>query len=731
MYFKPMAKKEYKNLLIVESPSKAKTINKYLGKDFKVMATVGHVIDLPKSKLGVDVENDYEPQLDTIYGKGKVIKELKKAVPKNGDVYLAMDPDREGEAIAFHTASVLDLKKPKRVSFHEITKDAVQEAVEDPGDINIDLVEAQKARRVLDRLVGYKLSELIWKKIWYGLSAGRVQSVALRLIVEKEEEREEFKEEEYWEVSVKLKDTEKNIVIAKLAKKDGKKYIPQNKKEVEDIQGGIGDSKFLVKEVSKKKKKRHAYPPFTTSTMQQTANTFLGYTSKRTMGIAQTLYQSGYITYMRTDSVYLAKKAIGQIRKLVEDRYGKKYIPPKPNYYKNKSKSVQEAHEAIRPTDFKVEVSEIEKKHGKSAAKLYELIWKRAVSSQMSSKEVEALKVSLVPKDLKAPEYIFTLGGEKTLFKGFRKVLGTTKQDDDLQEIAQLKEGDELEKIEFVNEQKFTQPPARYTEASLIKKLEALGIGRPSTYSSIISTIRSRSYVEFEARTIFPTDIGKVVTNFLRDNFKRLVDYEYTAKVEDELDDIALGKKEYVPVIDEEYKSLMKNIKKADKEVNKEDVVILGKSKEKCPKCKGKMVVRIGRYGKFLSCAKFPECKGMKDLSGGEEKLDYDKYFKPKECPECKSKMVLKTGKYGKFWACERYPECKGVVPLLLNEKCPECGHHLVERRSKWGKTFIGCSNYPNCKYIKKSKKKSKEKGTSKSKSKKKDNSKSKSKRKS
>jgi DNA topoisomerase-1 len=713
-----MTKKSYENLLIVESPSKAKTINKYLGKDFKVMATVGHIMDLPKSKLGVDVEKNYEPQLDTIYGKGKVIKELKKALPKDGDVYLAMDPDREGEAIAYHVSNVLNLKDPKRVTFHEITKDAVKEAVEEPGDINIDLVEAQKARRVLDRLVGYKLSELIWKKIWYGLSAGRVQSVALRLIVEKEEEREEFKEEEYWEVSVKLKDTEENVVIAKLAKKDGKKYVPKNKKEVEDIQGGIGESKFLVKDVTKKKKKRHAYPPFTTSTMQQIANTFLGYTSKRTMGIAQKLYQSGHITYMRTDSVNLADKAIKQIRGLVEERYGKKYIPPKPNYYKKKSKNAQEAHEAIRPTDFNTDVSEIEKKHGKSAAKLYELIWKRAVSSQMRSKEVEALKVSLVPKDLNKPEYIFTLGGEKTLFEGFRKVLGTTKQDDNLQEMAQLKEGDELEKIEFVNEQKFTQPPARYTEASLIKQLEKLGIGRPSTYSSIISTIRSRGYVEFEARSIFPTDIGRVVTNFLRDNFKRLVDYEYTAKVEDELDDIALGKKEYVPVIDEEYKSLMENIDKADKAVKKEDVVILGKSKEKCPKCGGEMVVRIGRYGKFLSCAKFPECKGMKDISSGEEKLDYDKYFKPKECPECKSKLVLKTGRYGKFWACETYPECKGVVPLLLNEKCPECGHHLVERKSKWGKTFIGCSNYPNCKYIKKSKKKTKKKGKSKKESK-------------
>lgn len=706
-------KTKHKNLLIVESPSKAKTINKYLGSEYKVLATVGHVIDLPKSKLGVDVENKYEPQFEKIYGKGKVLSEIKRAIPKGGQVYLAMDPDREGEAIAWHLVSALKLKGAKRVTFHEITKDAIEKAMEKPGVVNENLFEAQKARRVLDRLVGYKLSEIIWKKIWYGLSAGRVQSVALRLVVEKEEEREAFDSKEYWEVYVKLKDSEKHELIAKLAKKDGKKYVPGTEKEVLDFEKKIGHSKFKVKEVSKKKASKHAYPPFTTSTLQQVANNGLGYTSKRTMGIAQVLYQSGYITYMRTDSVYLADKAVGEIRKLVEDRYGKEYVPEKPNYYKNRSKNAQEAHEAIRPTDFNVSFAQIEKEHGKAASKLYELIWKRAVASQMSNKEVEVLSVSLVPNDVKSPEYIFTMGGEIILFDGFRKVLGTKKLGDDLQEISRVKEGDELDKIGFENEQKFTQPPARYTEASLIKKLEALGIGRPSTYASIISTIKSRGYIEMEARSMFPTDVGRIVTNFLKDNFKRLVDYKYTAKVEDELDDIALGKAKYVTVIDEEYKPLMESIALADKNVNKEDVVILGKSDEKCPECKGEMIVRVGRYGKFLSCAKFPECKGMKDLSGGEENMDFDKYFRPEKCPECGSKVILKNGKYGKFWACEKYPECKGIVPLLLNEKCPECDHHLVERRSKWGKTFIGCSNYPDCKYIKKEKKKPKKESKS------------------
>jgi len=693
--------KGYNNLLIVESPSKAKTINRYLGKDFKVMATVGHIIDLPKSKLGVDVENHYEPLWEQIYGKGKVVKELKKAIPKNGNVYLAMDPDREGEAIAWHTANVLGLKDPKRVTFHEITDSVIKEAISKPSKIDMNLVDAQKARRVLDRLVGYKLSELLWKKIWYGLSAGRVQSVALRLIVEKEEEREAFKSEEYWDVKVVLKDGEGHILEAKLQKKDGKKYIPKTEKEVEEFQKKIGDSKFVVKDIVKKKVSKHAYPPYTTSTLQQSAYNTLGFTSKRTMSVAQILYQAGYITYMRTDSTTLSKKAIDGVRKLVEERYGKEYIPEKPNYYKTKSKNAQEAHEAIRPTDFYMDSEKIGKELGDTAKRLYELIWKRAVSSQMSSKEVEVLTVSVVPKDLKSPEYLFVMGGERVLFDGFRKVLHVKSSQEDLQEMYAMEKGEELEKEKFVNEQKFTQPPARYTEASLIKKLEQLGVGRPSTYATIISTILARGYVLKEEKALLPSDVGRLVTNFLRNNFARLVDYAYTAEVEDSLDAISLGKKEYVPVIDREYKMLVEGIEKAEKEVKKEDVVILGKSEEKCPECGAEMVVRVGRYGKFLSCSKFPECKGMKDLSGNVESLDFDKYAKPEKCPKCGSELMLKNGKYGQFWACEKYPECKGVVPLLLKEKCPECGHHLVERRSKWGRKFIGCSNYPDCRYIK------------------------------
>jgi DNA topoisomerase-1 len=700
-------KKNYKNLLIVESPAKAKTINKYLGKNFKVMATVGHIIDLPKSDLAVDVENDYEPHFVTIRGKGKVIKELKSALPKDGNVYLAMDPDREGEAIAWHVKNALSLKKPRRVTFNEITKDAVQDAVKKPGDIDENLVEAQKARRVLDRLVGYKLSELIWKKIWYGLSAGRVQSVALRLIVEKEEDREAFDPEEYWNFSVLVKDEQKNELEAELKSKDGKKYVPSTEKEVKELEETLGDSNYKVVEVEEKEVKRHPYPPLTTSKMQQSANIAFGYTSKKTMSLAQILYQAGYITYMRTDSTNLSKKAIGQIRDLIKDKYGNEYLPEKPKYYKTKSRNAQEAHEAIRPTNFNVTKEEIKKEFSSAHAKVYDLIWRRAVSSQMNPKKAKVLTVKISPKDVNKPEYIFSLGGEMILFDGFRKALGGGKKQDDLAQISQIKKGDELKKIKFNKEQKFTQPPSRYTEASLVKQLEKLGIGRPSTYATIISTIQSRGYVQREAKSLLPTEVGRVVTNFLRDNFERLVDYKYTAKVEDQLDDIAKDKVDYVPFIDSQYKPLIKEIKKADKEVDKKDVVILGKAKgEKCPECGADMVIRIGRYGKFLSCSKFPDCKGMKDISGGEEDLDLKKYYKPEKCPKCGAKMILKNGKYGRFWACEKYPDCKTTMPMLLNEKCPECGERLVERKGKWGKMFIGCSGYPDCKYIKKSKKK-------------------------
>ena len=697
---------KYKNLLIVESPAKAKTINKYLGTDYKVMATVGHVIDLPKSKLGVDVDNGYEPLFETIYGKGKILKDLKKAVPKDGHVYLAMDPDREGEAIAWHVKDFLKAKNVKRVTFHEITKDAVLESIKNPSVVNEDLVEAQKARRVLDRLFGYKLSELLWKKIWFGLSAGRVQSVALRLVVEREEDIEMFKPEEYWEFFVEVKKVKEKLVI-KLIRKDGKKYIPKSKEEVEDIQKSLGKSDYKVVDVVKKEIKKNPYPPYTTSTLQQSANNVLGYSAKRTMALAQRLYQAGHITYMRTDSVYLGQKAVDEIRKVILSKYGTEYLPESPRFFKNRSKNAQEAHEAIRPTDFSLDSNGIKGKLGNDESRLYSLIWKRAVSSQMKEKRVENLSIYFEPVDRLKNLYTFSVGAQKILFDGFRALYGNSKEESEiLQEISNVKKDDTFEKEEFVTEQKFTQPPARYTEASLVKKLESLGIGRPSTYATIISTIQAREYVTKDGKFLLPTDIGRVVTHFLKKNFGDLVDYKYTANVEDKLDDIAMGKVEYIPFLDGQYKPLIKDIEKAREGVNKDDVVILGDSDEKCPECESSMVIRLGRYGKFLSCSRFPECKGMNDLDGKDDNLDFEKYLKVEECPKCGSKMLLKNSKYGKFWACEKYPECKGTVSLLLNENCPECGKPLVERRSKWGKMFKGCSGYPECKYIKKEVKK-------------------------
>jgi DNA topoisomerase-1 len=689
--------KEYKNLLIVESPAKAKTINRYLGDDFKVMATVGHVIDLPKSELGVDVEKGYEPLYQVIHGKKKILQELKRALPEEGNVYLAMDPDREGEAIAWHVQEYLKLKNAKRVSFHEITKDAILEAIKSPSTVNEDLVEAQKARRVLDRLYGYKLSELLWKKIWYGLSAGRVQSVALRLVVEREEEREAFKPEEFWNFLVEVsKDGEKLKI--KLIKKDGKKYIPKKEQEVKEIEEMLDNHAYKVVDIVKKEIRRNPYPPYTTSTLQQSANNVLGFSAKKTMTIAQRLYQAGYITYMRTDSVYLAQKAIKEIRGVIADKYGKQYLPEKERYYKNKSKNAQEAHEAIRPTDFSFDSSKL----SSDEAKLYNLIWKRAVSSQMNSEIVEDLNIYFQPNAELKYKLTFLAKGQKVIFDGFRVVYGTAKEDETVQYISNIKLGDIFKKEKFLIEQKFTQPPARYTEASLVKKLESLGIGRPSTYATIISTILDRKYVERERKFLFPTDIGRVVVHFLKGNFTQLVDYQYTANVEDSLDEIAKGKKKYIPFLDGQYKPLMENIQKAEKNVKKEDVVVLGDSDEKCPVCGAKMVIKLGRYGKFLSCSRFPECKGMKDINGEGEELDFNKYLKVEKCPKCGSRMVLKNGKFGKFWACENYPECKTTMPLLLNEKCPECGKNLVEKKSKWGKSFKGCSGYPECKYIKK-----------------------------
>ncbi|MCC7290004.1 type I DNA topoisomerase [bacterium] len=693
------------NLVLVESPAKAKTIEKYLGKEYKVKATVGHIIDLPKNSLAVDVDHKYEPQFETIKGKGELIKKLKKEIPKEGKVYFAMDPDREGEAIAWHASQALKVKSPLRISFNEITKSAVKEALNSPRDIDTNLVDAQFARRVLDRLVGYKLSQLLWKKIWYGLSAGRVQSVALRLVVEREGEIEKFIPVEYWDIEAMLDKEGKVRFVAPLSKIGDKKAKISTEAEARKVESDVKGKSFAVMQVTEKDVKRHPFPPFTTSTLQQSANRVLGYTAKRTMGIAQSLYQAGHISYMRTDSTNLSGQAINQMRDYIEKNIGKEYLPEKPNFFKTRSKNAQEAHEAIRPTDFFLTPDLMAKKVDSSEARLYELIWRRTLSTQMADKLTKSISAQIQPE---GTNYVFIASGEKILFDGFRKILKGDKEEESVAILQDLKEGDKLSLVELSLLQKYTKPKPRYTEASLVKMLESLGIGRPSTYATIISVIVDRGYVQKVEKQLQPTEIGRVVCGFLKNNFNRLVDYEYTAGVEDKLDGIADGKVKYVPFIDSEYKPLVDDLEKADKSVKKEDVVILGKSEEKCPECGGEMVVRLGKNGTFLSCARFPECKGLKSLSPAEV-LDEAKYLLAGKCDKCGGNMILKTGKYGKFWGCEKYPECKNIQPLLLKEVCPECGKNLTEKKGRWGKTFIGCSGYPNCRYIKKISKKSKE----------------------
>ncbi len=687
---------------------------------------MGHLKDLPKSGLNVDVENDYEPNYEVIEDKKKYISNLKKSLPlKEQDVFLALDPDREGEAIAAHVAQILKLKDANRVVFHEITESAVKDAIENPSKINENLVDAQKARRILDRLVGYKLSGFLWKKIWYGLSAGRVQSVATRLIVEREKEILAFKPKEFWNVLAHLiKD--KVEFEAKLEKRNDKKYLPGDKSETEKLVKLLEKAKWSISDFSKQERSQNPPPPFTTSTLQQSANNYLGFGTKRTMQIAQQLYQGvrikgegnvGLITYMRTDSVNLASQAIEGMRKYIKSEYGEKYVPEKERRYKTKSRLAQEAHEAIRPTHFDLPPEKVKDSLNPAQYKIYKIIWDRALSSQMSSLKYFTIDIEVEDLVGEKEKYIFDVDEKQMIFDGYAKVWKTRLfgGSENPERFEDFKKGDGLKLKKIDTEQKFTKPKSRYTEATLVKTLERYGIGRPSTYATIISTVQARGYVDKEGRYLLPTDIGFVVSDFLVEHFAEIVDYDFTSEVEDDLDGIALGEKKWVPVVDKVYKPLALELVKKEKSIEKKDVVILGDSKEKCPECRGKMVIRLGKHGKFLSCAKFPDCKGLLPINGDNEKeaVDMSIYGKPGKCEKCGGEMVLKHGKFGKFWACKNYPDCKNTQPMLLKEECPECGSNLVEKKGKWGKNFIGCSGYPKCRYIKKEKKNSKDSSAS------------------
>jgi len=630
-------------LVIVESPTKARTLSRFLQSDYQITASMGHIRDLPPKKLAIDIEKNFKPNYVWIKRKSKTIEKLKSQAKKAKKIILATDLDREGEAIAFHVAKLLKKEKGNgisRIVFHEITKNAIQNALKNPRDINKKLVNAQQARRVLDRLVGYKLSPLLWKKIRTGLSAGRVQSPALRLIVEKEKEIEAFEPEEYWEIETKLKNKKNKPFTAKLRKIKNKKAEIENKKQAEKIVNDLKKADHIVENVKKRIYKKSPRPPFITSTLQRSASTVYHWSAKKTMTMAQKLYEHGYITYHRTDSTNLAKSAVSKARKYIKEKYGEKYLPQKPRKFKTKSKLAQEAHEAIRPTSVKRKKLE---KSGRTEKILYRLIFNRFLASQMAVQKIEKIRA-----DIKAKDYLLRARGQKTLFLGWRKVY---KSDPKEKLIPSLEKREKLTLIKVIPEQKFTQPPNRYTEGSLIRALESRGIGRPSTYASIISTIKKRKYIEKVEKNLKPTPVGTTVSNFLTKYFPSVVDYDFTAQMEDDLDDIAKGEKKWRPVIKEFYKPFAKKLEKVEKKAERQKIKA-EKTGKKCPKCKkGDVVIRIGKYGKFLACSRFPKCK----------------------------------------WTDE-YVEKPGF-------KCPECGADAIIRQTKRGKRFYGCSAYPKCKW--------------------------------
>jgi DNA topoisomerase-1 len=678
-------------LLIVESPSKAKTIEKYLEGAYTVKASVGHIRDLPKSnKDAIDIAGGFIPHYEISPGKEKVVSDIKSLAKKAEEVLLATDPDREGEAIAWHIKEAVGLKNPKRVCFYEITKDAIKEAIKNPREIDEDLRRAQEARRVLDRLVGYDLSGLIWKKVRYGLSAGRVQSPALRIIMEREREIRAFKPEQFWVIEADL-NTKSDEKITVTCDKE-----PKERKEVEKILDVAKKENWLVKSVTETEAKRSPKAPFTTSTLQQTASTRLGFAPSKTMMVAQKLYEAGLITYMRTDSTNLSTTALDQIGILVNKKYGLDYA--KRNVYATKSKNAQEAHEAIRPTDSNKEFAGLTDEQ----KSLYRLIWQRTIASQMSDAKILRTKITTKVID-EIPT--FSINGSRMLFDGWLKADPEACGED--VELPKVTEGDILKLIYIRSQEKFTEPPGRYTEAGLIKELEKRGIGRPSTYASIMKTLEERKYVEKQGKTLFPTDTGEVVSDFLENNFANYISDTFTANMEDRLDDISNGKREYVKTLKEFYEPFLKDVKAKG---GIEKVTNLGEADPniKCPKCNGPMMIKLSKTGKFLSCKNFPECTGARKITG--EELEG-----PKEtgemCPECKiGKLVERDGRFGRFIACANYPKCKhikkgeGTPVNTTGVKCPLCKDgEMAERRGRFG-IFYSCTNYPKCKNITKTK---------------------------
>ncbi|MCC2931477.1 MULTISPECIES: type I DNA topoisomerase [Bacillus] len=671
-------------LVIVESPAKAKTIERYLGKKYKVKASMGHVRDLPKSQMGVDIEQNFEPKYITIRGKGPVLKELKTAAKKAKKVYLAADPDREGEAIAWHLAHSLDLdlNSDCRVVFNEITKDAIKESFKHPRMINMDLVDAQQARRILDRLVGYKISPILWKKVKKGLSAGRVQSVALRLIIDREKEINDFKPEEYWTIDgTFLKGQE--TFEASFFGKNGKKLPLKSEADVKDILSQLKGNKYTVEKVTKKERKRNPALPFTTSTLQQEAARKLNFRAKKTMMIAQQLYEGidlgkegtvGLITYMRTDSTRISNTAVDEAAAFIDQTYGKEYLGGKRKPAK-KNENAQDAHEAIRPTSVLRKPSELKAVLGRDQLRLYKLIWERFVASQMASAVLDTMSVDLTNNGL-----TFRANGSKVKFSGFMKVYVEGK-DDQLEEkdrmLPDLQEGDTVLSKDIEPEQHFTQPPPRYTEARLVKTLEELGIGRPSTYAPTLDTIQRRGYVGLDNKRFVPTELGQIVLELIMEFFPEIINVEFTAKMEKDLDNVEEGNIEWVQIIDNFYTDFEKRVKKAESEM-KEVEIEPEYAGEDCELCSSPMVYKMGRYGKFLACSNFPDCRNTKPIV---------KQIGVK-CPSCGEGNIVerKSKKKRIFYGCDRYPDCEFVSwDKPIERKCPKCGKMLVEKKLKKG----------------------------------------------
>lgn len=687
-----------KKLVIVESPSKAKTIGKYLGSTYKVVASVGHVRDLPSSKLGIDIEDGFEPQYISIRGKGPLIRELKAEAKKASKVYLATDPDREGEAISWHLAYLLGIDPDSkcRIAFNEITKDTIKEAVKHPRAIDLDLVDAQQARRVLDRLVGYQISPLLWRKIRRGLSAGRVQSAALKILCDREKEIQDFDPQEFWTIDCEFKKGRK--FTARLEKRDGKDYRPSNEAEKDavlaELEGKGSDSLnepgvYKVGATTEKEIHPRAYPPFTTSSMQQEASTRLNFGTSKTMKIAQQLYEGvdikgrgtlGLITYLRTDSVRISDVARNAASKYIEENYGKEYVGR--NFYSNKKKEIQDAHEAIRPTNVDIVPDEVKSMLTPDQYKLYKLVWNRFVASQMSPATVKSLTA-----EIENGRYTFVARGSKVLFDGYQKIYKYKKEGEDDKLIPELEKGEKLEPLSIDCEQNFTKPPSRYTEASLVKELEDKNIGRPSTYAPIISTLSERKYVKKEKKSLVPTELGFTVNDIMNEYFTDIVDVKFTAAMEDKLDDVESKGSDWKKLISDFYGPFSDELSKADKAIEKVEIKDRPTG-EICEICGRPMVIKTGRFGEFMACSGYPECKNTKPI------------VKPTgvKCPECGKEIVEKRSRRGKlFYGCSGYPDCKvSFWYRPVDKKCPKCGSLLIEKKGRG--TTLACSN-EDCDY--------------------------------